>query len=68
MIPLETLSELNKVKKLRELEMAFNAIRISPQHRSLNLDFAKLKIESLVQVYGFSIGVTSESVPRGLCT
>ena len=66
---LESLSANESVKgcvtqscpDLRNLQMAFNAIRISPQHKTQNLDFSKLKIESLAQAYQLSIGATSES-------
>jgi hypothetical protein len=44
----------------RDLQMAFNAIRISPNHKGSRLDFSKHKIESLAGVYQMSIGKTSE--------
>jgi hypothetical protein len=45
---------------LRDLQMAFNAIRI--QDKQKNLDFSKHKIESLAQIYQFSIKTTSEAI------
>jgi predicted methyltransferase len=47
-------------KSARDLQMAFNAIRISPNHKGSSLDFSKHKIGSLAGVYQMSIGKTSE--------
>ncbi|MES2199946.1 MAG: DUF4116 domain-containing protein, partial [Chlamydiota bacterium] len=47
---------------LRDLQMAFNTIKVSSQDKSKGIDFSKHKIESLAQVYQFSIKTTSQPI------